>query len=303
MDFSAGKNANQEVQEKILHLIEESLEIKQSDGKTLPSPRSQDFSSMPKEKIEKRILRQVGQAIGDFQLIGDGDRIMVGISGGKDSWVTLHVLEHFKKVAPISFELVAVNIDQGYGNFRQDQIENFLAAKDMEYHMEEFDIASIVEEKTAKGKLPCSLCSRLRRGHLYGLAEKYKCHKIALGHHMDDLIETFLMNAFFIGKTAAMPAKLISDDQKNTVIRPLVYVSEGETQRFSDLMNFPIVRCDCPLACGRNVHSDQKRRFIKNLINQLEYTIPNIRSSLLTSLTNIRPSQMLDRNLWSFDSQ
>ncbi len=249
-------------------------------------------------KLEKKIFKAVGKAIGDFDMIQDGDHIMVAVSGGKDSWVLLHVLNELQKKAPVNFELTALNIDQGYGNFRQDKIEDFLDSRNIKSIMKDFDIASIVEEKS-QGSVPCSLCARLRRGALYGYAQKLKCNKIALGHHLDDFVETLLLNQFFIGKTASMSPKLNSDNGENTVIRPLVYAEENDIRIYAKNIEVPIVCCECPLACGENLHFDHKRRKIKNLLTELEKDIPHIKSSLIKSLSNIKPSHMLDRNLWT----
>lgn len=262
-------------------------------------PIGERVKGMSKEKLHSRILSATGKAIGDFNLIEDGDRILVAISGGKDSWVLLQMLKELQKKAPIKFELIAVNIDQGYKGFRQDLIEDFVDDHDFEYKMEEFDIADILTEKMDKGEVPCSLCSRLRRGALYGLAEKNNCNKIALGHHLDDFIETLLLNTFFTGRLAAMAPLLTSDDGKNKVIRPLVYVSEAEIKAYVAQSEFPIVCCACPLMCGSATHIDSKRRMIKQMLEILEQKIPNIRYSLLKSLSNVQPRHLLDKSFWS----
>lgn len=263
---------------------------------------SQTNISKIDEKLEKRIFRQIGTAIADFKMIEEGDKILVATSGGKDSWVMLHVLWELRKRAPVQFDIIAVNIDQGYSGFRQDTIEDFVEKRGIPYHMEYFDLASVVLDKSEEdGSIPCSLCSRLRRGSLYGMAEKFGCNKIALGHHQDDMIETLLLNAFFVGKLASMAPKLKSDDGKNVVIRPLVYVKESEIIDYATQLGFPIVCCQCPLMCGTNTNIDQNRRKIKDLISSLESDIPQIRNSLLASLTNVKPSHLLDRNLWTFN--
>lgn len=255
------------------------------------------------QKLEQRIFGKVGKAIHDFDMIHDGDKIMVAISGGKDSWVLLHVLWELKKRAPVDFEIVALNIDQGYAGFRQDVVEDYCTSRGIPYQMEFRDIATPVLEKSEEGAIPCSLCSRLRRGTLYGMAEKLGCNKIALGHHQDDMIETLLLNAFFIGKLAAMAPKLNSDDGKNIVIRPLAYVKESDIVNYSQHLNVPIVCCQCPLMCGADVHADHKRQKIKALIGDLEKDIPDIRNSMLAALTNIKPSHLLDKNLWDFSQR
>ncbi len=259
-----------------------------------------NWDEMSLEKIRTKLTRAVGQAIGDFDLISDGDRIMVAISGGKDSWALLDILNDMQKKAPVDFKIIAVNIDQGYSGFRQDVVEEYVRKNNFEYHMEFFDIAGIIEEKNNPGDTPCSLCARLRRGSLYGLAEKYNCNKIALGHHQDDFIETLLLNSFFVGRLASMAPKLISDDKKNVVIRPLVYASEAMIKSYVTKMGFPVICCQCPIMCGETVHGDYKRRMIKKLIDQLELVIPNIRDSLLASLGNLQPSHLLDKDLWDF---
>jgi len=251
-------------------------------------------------KLEKRLFHQIGKAIGDFSMIEEGDRILVGVSGGKDSWVLLHVLDELRKKAPINFELIAANLDQGYPGFRQDEIEDYLAAKRIPFIMKFTDIAAVIEEKNTNGAVPCSLCSRLRRGNLYGMAAANKCNKIALGHHKDDFIETLLLNQFFVGRIGAMAPKLKSDDGVNTVIRPLVYVGEDDIIEYARARKFPIVCCQCPLACGEAEHLDFKRRRIKNLLKELQKEIPHIKDSLLSSLTNIQPSHLLDKRHWNF---
>lgn len=275
----------------------------QADVKEGPASIPQgppDYASMTLEKLQIRLNRLVGKAIADFDLIHEGDRILVAISGGKDSWAMLHVLNEMQKRAPVDYQIVAVNIDQGYAGFRQDIVEDYVRDKDYEYYMEYFDIAGIIEEKNKPGETPCALCSRLRRGSLYGLAAKYNCNKIALGHHQDDFIETMLLNSFFIGRMASMAPKLISDDQKNVVIRPLVYASENLIKAFVEKMQMPVICCQCPIMCGETVHGDYKRRMIKKMIDQLELVIPNIRDSLLASLGNVQASHLLDHRLWDF---
>lgn len=262
----------------------------------------QQTSHSDHEKVRRRIFHNAGRALSEFQMTEEGDRILVAVSGGKDSWVMLYVLNEMRKRAPIHFDLVAVNIDQGYAGFRQDIIEDYLSSEKIPFHMEYYDIASVVEEKSNRD-LPCSLCARLRRGSLYGLAEKLNCNKIALGHHLDDFIETLLLNLFFVSRTAAMAPKLKSDDQKHIVIRPLVYVPESDIISFTKAQGFPVVCCQCPLMCGEATHVDAKRRKIKNLINQLEKEIPHIRNSMIGALGNINPSHLLDHRFWDFTKE
>ncbi len=251
-------------------------------------------------KLEKKIFKATGEAIGDFSMIEEGDKIMVGVSGGKDSWVLLHVLSEMRKRAPIDFELIAVNLDQGYEGFRTDIIEDYLAEKGIKFHMAFKNINKIVQEKNQDDSTWCSLCSRLRRGSLYGLAEELGCNKIALGHHLDDMIETLLLNGFFIGRLGSMSPKLRADDGKNIIIRPLIYVEESDIREYSRQLKFPVVCCQCPLMCGESVHGDYKRRRIKNLLTQLQKEIPGIKTSLLASLKNVHTTHLLDKDLWKF---
>lgn len=260
--------------------------------------KSSDKNSEDFNKLEKKIFRSVGNAIGDFKLIEEGDHILVGVSGGKDSWTLLHVLAELQKKAPVDFKLTAVNIDQGYSGFRQDIIEDYLELHNITYHALNRNIAQIVEEKSSPGSIACSLCSRLRRGTLYGMAEELGCNKIALGHHLDDFIETLLLNQFFVGRTASMAVKLKADDGKNIVIRPLVYVREDDIIEYTKQKAFPIVCCQCPLACGKDAMLDHKRRMIKDLLGSLEKQIPFIKNSLLGALGNVSATHMLDRELW-----
>lgn len=252
------------------------------------------------DKLEKRIYKAVGQAIGDYQMIQQGDRILVAVSGGKDSWVLLEILHNLQKRAPVDFELIAVNIDQGYAGYRQDKIEDFIDKKQIRNQMQYFDIASILNEKLEEGSVPCSLCARLRRGALSGAAAKLNCNKIALGHHLDDLIETLLLNQFYSGQMASMAPVLQPEDGSARVIRPLVFVKEQDIIEYAKHKGFPIVCCQCPLACGENTHMDHKRRKIKNLLKELEKDAPEIKNSLIASMTRISPSHMLDTKLWDF---
>ncbi|MBK9293014.1 MAG: tRNA 2-thiocytidine(32) synthetase TtcA [Oligoflexia bacterium] len=252
-------------------------------------------------KLEKKLFRSVGQAISDFNMIEEGDKIMVAVSGGKDSWAMLHVLNELQKKAPIDFEIVAVNLDQGYQGYRTDIIEDYLIQNKIKYNMSFKDINNIVKEKNQGEATWCSLCSRLRRGTLYGAAKALGLNKIALGHHQDDMIETLLLNAFFIGRLGSMAPKLRAEDGENIVIRPLIYVQEADIRAYTKQMNFPIVCCQCPLMCGESTHGDFKRKRIKNLLTDLEKEIPDIKNSLLASLKNVKSSHLLDKNFWSFE--
>lgn len=245
------------------------------------------------DKIFSRIKRRVGRAISDFNLIEQGDRIIVGISGGKDSYTLLHVLEALRQKAPVRFELIAVNIDPGFPGYRKELIETYLRENNFNYHQETTQSYSIIEEKRRPGTSYCAFCARLRRGFLYTLAERLDCNKIALGHHLDDFIETLLLNQFYGGRLAAMSAKLLADNGQQTVIRPLVYVEEADILELSRLRQYPLVHCCCPVAG----EVDQNRRRMKSLIKELAKDIPEIRSSMLSALNNVHPRHLLDTQL------
>lgn len=254
-----------------------------------PRVRARDAS-----KLERAIVKKAGQAIADFDMIADGDRVMACISGGKDSYAMLEVLQVLQRRAPIRFEIVAVNVDQGWPNYRTDVIREYLEGLGVdELHMIDKDFATIVEAHLEPDATPCSLCSRLRRGVLYNLAVELGCTKIALGHHMDDLVETLVMNMFYSGRLASMPAVLHSDDGRNTVIRPLVYVPEEMLIQLAQKRAFPIVSCACP-SCGL---PEQKRQVIKRLLAQIEGDEPGIKHHMLAALKNVKPSHLLDRAL------
>jgi tRNA 2-thiocytidine biosynthesis protein TtcA len=247
----------------------------------------------PEHKLRRALAKKVGQAIADFDMIREGDRIMVCVSGGKDSYALLDVLGDLRRKSPVRFELIAVNVDQGWPGYDTDAIAAHLADAGVEYRMVTEDFAAIVEENIAPGGTPCSLCSRLRRGVLYNLAVRYECTKIALGHHMDDLIETLILNLFYSGKLASMPAVLHSDDGRNTVIRPLAYVPEELLVEYADVRQFPVVRCGCP-SCGL---PDQKRQVVKRMLAELEAREPGLKTHMLAALKNVKLSHLLDRAL------
>lgn len=246
-----------------------------------------------REQLFQRIRKQVGRAIGDFNLIEAGDRIAVGVSGGKDSYTLLHLLEALRRKAPVRYELVAVNVDSGFPGYRKEKIAEHLAAHGFAYRMEATDCYRIIEEKRRPGSSYCSFCARLRRGVLYSLAEQLDCNKIALGHHLDDFIETALLNQFYVGTLAAMSPKLLADNGKHTVIRPLVYVEESDIIHFSRLSGYPVICCACPV-CGV---VDQKRQRMKRLVKDLAGEIPQIRRSMIGSLGNVHPRHLLDQQL------
>lgn len=249
-------------------------------------------------RLEKSLLQHVGKAVHDFSLIEEGDRIMVAISGGKDSYTMLHLLRVLQRRAPVKFDLIAVNLDQGHPGFPADVLRGWLEKNEYPHRLLKEDTYSIVLDKLKPGQTQCSLCSRLRRGILYTAAVDMGCTKVALGHHRDDLIHTFLLNQFFAGTTATMPPKLKSNDGRNTVIRPLAYAPETEIARFAELMEFPIIPCDL---CGSQ--ENLKRKRVKRLVDELAKEIPMLRSSLLSAMGNLHTSHLLDQKLWSEPSE
>ncbi len=250
------------------------------------------------EKLFNRIKRQTGKAIGDFNLIEEGDRIIVAVSGGKDSYLLLHVLEALRRKAPVKFDLIAVNIDSGFPGYRKEQIEAHLKHHNFNYVMARTDSYRIIEEKLKPGTSYCAFCARLRRGSLYTQAEKLGCNKIALGHHLDDFIETLLLNQFYGGTLAAMSARLLADNGRQTIIRPLVYVEETDIQSYSDRVRFPIVDCAC-VGVGEE---EQKRSEMKRLIEKLAENIPDIRHSMISAIGNVHPRHLLDSHLFKGDN-
>ena len=245
-------------------------------------------------KLEQTIVRKVGRAVHDHKLIEDGDRIMVCLSGGKDSYVLLDALRVLQRRSPVRYELIAVNVDQGWPDYETSAIKAHLEREGVEHHMASATYAQIVEAKLQPGQTPCSLCSRFRRAYLYDLAPKLGCTKIALGHHADDLCETLLLNMFFSGRLASMPPKLLAEDGRNTVIRPLAYVLETETTAFSEARGYPIVRCGC-LSCGL---PDQKRQVVKRLLGDLDQGVAQgLKRSILAAMGNVNVSHLLDPNI------
>lgn len=247
-------------------------------------------------KLQKRLRHQLGNAVMDYQMIEEGDRIMVCLSGGKDSYTMLDLLLILQKHAPISFEIVAVNLDQKQPGFPEHILPEYLESIGVNYHIIEQDTHSIVISKIEAGKTMCSLCSRLRRGALYTYAKEHGFNKIALGHHRDDIVETLFMNMFFGGTMKAMPPKLRSDDADNIVIRPLSYCSEADIQTYSDIKEFPIIPCNL---CGSQ--EGLQRQEVKKLLQEWEAKVPGRIENIFRATKNIRLSQLCDTDLFDFE--
>jgi tRNA 2-thiocytidine biosynthesis protein TtcA len=243
------------------------------------------------DRLEHRIRRLVGKAIGDFGLIEEGDRILVALSGGKDSWTLLHVLERLRRRAPVRFSLVTVTVHPGFPGFRTDAIEEHCRSRGFEHRVVPAPVHALTTEKLRPDDIPCPLCARIKRGVLYTQARELGCTKIALGHHRDDFIETLLLNQFYNGTIKAMAPLLRADDGRNTVIRPLVYVPEEDIIAFAAVAGFPVTCCACP-ACG---DPDHQRQRIKRLLAGLEQEHPGIKASLLAALGDVRSRHLLVR--------
>ncbi|MGL5037114.1 MAG: tRNA 2-thiocytidine(32) synthetase TtcA [Aeromonas sp.] len=248
-------------------------------------------------KLQKRLRRNVGQAIADFNMIEEGDKVMVCLSGGKDSFGMLDILMSLKANAPIHFDLVVVNLDQKQPGFPEHVLPEYLDSLGIEYKIVEEDTYSIVKDKVPEGKTTCSLCSRLRRGILYRTAQKLGCTKIALGHHRDDILETLFLNMFYGGKLKSMPPKLVSDDGKNVVIRPLAYCKEKDLVRYAEIKAFPIIPCNL---CGSQ--ENLQRQAIKQMMQDWDRRFPGRIETMFTAIQDVIPSHLLDHKLFDFKS-
>ncbi|GLS27343.1 tRNA 2-thiocytidine(32) synthetase TtcA [Marinibactrum halimedae] len=246
-------------------------------------------------KLQKRLRRQVGQAIIDFNMIEAGDKVMVCLSGGKDSYAMLDILMSLQKSAPVRFELVAVNMDQKQPGFPEHVLPEYLDKLGVSYHIVEKDTYSIVKEVIPEGKTTCGLCSRLRRGTLYGFAEQIGATKIALGHHRDDIVETLFLNMFYGGKLKAMPPKLLADDKRNIIIRPLAYCKESDLIDFAEAKQFPIIPCNL---CGSQ--ENLQRQAVKAMLHQWERQHPGRTETIFSAIQNVQPSQLADTTLFPF---
>jgi tRNA 2-thiocytidine biosynthesis protein TtcA len=264
----------------------------------LPTPltaRQADKARVEVNKLAKRLRREVGQAIADFNMIEEGDKVMVCLSGGKDSYGLLDILLYLKAHAPIHFDIVAVNLDQKQPGFPEDVLPNYLRQFEIPFHIEEQDTYSIVTRVVPEGKTTCGLCSRLRRGILYRVADELGATKIALGHHRDDILETLFLNMFFGGKLKSMPPKLVSDDGRHVVIRPLAYCSEKDMTRWAEHKDFPIIPCNL---CGSQ--ENLQRQQVKFMLQDWDKRFPGRIKTLFSSLTRVVPSHLLDRDLYDF---
>ena len=261
----------------------------------LDDPKAAAKQAHEINKLSKRLHRQVGQAIGDFNMIEAGDKVMVCLSGGKDSYALLDILIELRRRAPVSFDLVAVNLDQKQPGFPEHVLPEYLKSRDIPFHIEGQDTYSIVKRLVPEGQTMCSLCSRLRRGILYRVAGELGATKIALGHHRDDMLQTLFMNMFFGSRLKGMPPKLVSDDGKNIVIRPLAYVAETDLERWAAHRQFPIIPCSL---CGNQ--ENLQRVQMKKMLREWERQFPGRLDNIFTAMGNIVPSHMMDRKLYPF---
>lgn len=263
--------------------------------RTEPRSTRERRQSYEANKLAKRLRRLAGQAIADFDMIGEGDKVMVCLSGGKDSYALLDILMYLREHAPVRFDLVAVNLDQKQPGYPEHVLPEYLNRVGVPYRIVEQDTYSVVKRVIPEGRTMCSLCSRLRRGVLYRVAAELGATRIALGHHRDDIIETFFLNLFYGGTLKAMPPRLLSDDGRHVVIRPLAYCEERDLAAYAEARRFPIIPCTL---CGSQ--ENLKRREIKLMLHEWEKRHPGRVETILTSLQNIRPSQLLDRDLHDF---
>ena len=259
------------------------------------APKSEKKSKTESNKLQKRLRRLVGEAIADYNMIEDGDKVMVCLSGGKDSYAMLDILMSLQRSAPVKFDLVAVNLDQKQPGFPEHVLPMYLDKLGIEYHILEKDTYSIVKSVIPEGKTTCGLCSRLRRGTLYGFAEEIGATKIALGHHRDDIIETLFLNMFFGGSIKAMPPKLLSDDKRNIVIRPLAYCEEADLIEYAEHKQFPIIPCNL---CGSQ--ENLQRQAIKEMLRDWQKKFPGRIESIFSAIKNVGPSQLADATLFDF---
>lgn len=248
-------------------------------------------------KLQKRLRRNVGKAIEDYNMIEEGDRVMVCLSGGKDSYGMLDILMNLQHSAPVKFELVAVNMDQKQPGYPEEVLPNYLDKLGIEYHILEKDTYSIVKSVVPEGKTTCGLCSRLRRGSLYGFAQEIGATKIALGHHRDDIMETLFLNMFFAGKLKAMPPKLLADDKQNIIIRPMAYCKESDLEAYSQAKAFPIIPCNL---CGSQ--ENLQRQVVKKMLVEWDKEYPGRSESIFSSIKNVAPSQLADTDLFDFET-
>ena len=264
----------------------------------MTSSQSVDVDTLGKpdaDRLWRKIRNQVGRAISDFDMVADGDLVMVCLSGGADSFTLLDVLRHMQRVAPIDFQIIAVNLDQKQPGFPEEVLPDYLDSIGVEYRILEEDTYSVVQELVPEGKTTCSLCSRLRRGVLYNAAVELGAHKIALGHHADDIVETAFLNMFYNGRLKAMPPKLKSDDERNIVIRPLAYLRESQIKSHAEFRDYPIIPCNL---CGSQ--PNLQRQTIKAMLKSWDQSNPGRVESILNALCHVTPSHLLDRDLFDF---